>query len=312
MSAGLFAALVAAAIVLAGLALLAIVVLAVQARQSALVQRRLRPEGAVVGEFTGAPGGELMQSIASRGKKIEAAIDTRKESARLLLQAGWRTPQQRVVYYASQVFAPLILLGVVPLIATAGPPKLAQPMMLFAFGLMALMLGALLPRMVLRSVASARVQRIKTEVPLFIHLLVLLFEAGLSTRQAFASLVREGRGVLPELGREFELMLRQMEAGGETAELLDNLSRAIDLEDLGSVLALLRQVDRYGGEVREPLLETLKVIEERRTLDMREMVNLLSGRMTVVMVLFFFPALLIFVAGPAFMSVIKALGDASP
>ena len=152
-------------------------------------------------------------------------------------------------------------------------------------------------------------RHIKAEVPLFIHLLVLLFEAGLSTRQAFASLVREGRGVLPELGKEFELILRQMEAGGETGELLDNLSRSIALDELTSVLSLLRQVDRYGGEVRDPLLEALKVLEERRSLDMREMVNLMSGRMTVVMVLFFFPALLIFVAGPAFLGIIKALGD---
>jgi len=55
--------------------------------------------------------------------------------------------------------------------------------------------------------------------------------------------------------------------------------------------------------------EGLSVLEERRGLDMREKVNLMSGRMTVVMVLFFFPALLIFVAGPAFMSILRALAD---
>lgn len=307
MSAGLFAALVAAGILLGAAAIAALVVLGLQARESSRVQRRLNPDGGEVEEFRGAPGGELLQSIAKRGKKLEAAVDTNKESARLLLQAGWRTPQQRVMYYASQVIAPIALLGAVALFAASGPSKLAQPQMFFAVCAMAVMLGLLLPRMVLRSIAGGRVQRIKREVPLFIHLLVLLFEAGLSTRQAFASLVREGGGVLPELGREFDLLLRQMEAGGETGELLDNLSKAIALEDLGNVLALLRQVDRYGGEVREPLIEVLKVLEERRSLDMREMVNLLSGRMTVVMVLFFFPALLIFVAGPAFLSVITAL-----
>lgn len=305
MSAGLFAAVVAVAIVLAAAAVAALVVLGLQARESSRVRRRLNPEGVEVEEFSGAPGGELLQSIAKSGKKLEAAVDTNKESARLLLQAGWRTPQQRVGYYAAQVLAPVLLLGAVVVLGVISPPK--EKVLLLLFGASALMLGLLLPRMVLRSLAEGRVRRIKREVPLFIHLLVLLFEAGLSTRQAFASLVREGAGVLPELGREFELMLRQMEAGGETGELLDNLSKAIALEDLGNVLALLRQVDRYGGEVREPLIEALKVIEERRTLDMREMVNLISGKMTVVMVGFFFPALLIFVAGPAFLAVITAL-----
>lgn len=308
MSSGLFALLVAGAIVLGGAALLAVVYLALHARESTRLQRRLNPDGVEVGEFTGAPGGELLQTIATRGRKLETLVDTKNESARLLLQAGWRAPRQRAVYYASQLLAPLALLGLVGLVAVGGPDKLSRTPIVLALGLMAVMLGLLLPRMVLRSVAARRVRRIKSEVPLFIHLLVLLFEAGLSTRQAFASLVREGRGVLPELGREFELLLRQLEAGGETAELLNNLSAAIALEDLTNVLALLRQVDRYGGEVRDPLLETLKVIEERRSMDMRELVNLMSGRMTVVMVLFFFPALLIFVAGPAFLSVLTALG----
>ena len=309
MSAELFAAVVAGGIVLAGVALLGVAVLFWQGRESSRLKRRLNPDGVEVGEFGDAGGSELLQSIATRGKKLEALVDTNKESVRMLLQAGWRTPQQRVLYYASQVIMPLVLLGLALLLVSSNPEKFGKPMLAFAIPLAALMLGLLVPKMVLRSIANGRVQRIKREVPLFVHLLILLFEAGLSTRQAFASLVREGGGVLPELGREFDLILRQMEAGGETSELLDNLSKAIALEDLGNVLALLRQVDRYGGEVREPLLEALKVIEERRSLDMRELVNLLSGRMTVVMVLFFFPALLIFVAGPAFLSVITALGN---
>ena len=137
----------------------------------------------------------------------------------------------------------------------------------------------------------------------------MLFDAGLSTRQAFASLVRDSRGVLPELGREFEILLRQIEAGSDMSESLKNLGDMLGVPDLVSVLGVLRQVDRYGGEIRQPLMEVLSVLEERRTLDAREKVNLISGRMTVVMVLFFFPALMIFVAGPAFSSIIKALGD---
>ena len=44
---------------------------------------------------------------------------------------------------------------------------------------------------------------------------------------------------------------------------------------------------------------------------MREKVGIISGRMTLVMVLFFFPALLIFSAGPAVMSFVHAFGAAS-
>src|SRR3546814_12249478 len=81
----------------------------------------------------------------------------------------------------------------------------------------------------------------------------------------------------------------------------------LEVEDLTTVLGVLRQVDRYGGELREPLLETMQIIEERRGFELREKVNLMTGRMTVVMVLFFFPALLIFIAGPVFMAIITAM-----
>lgn len=309
MSPGLFAAVVSGAILFGGISLVALALWWMRSRSESRLQRRLDPHGAAGDEFSEAGGGEFVQAVASQGKKLEALVDTSNESARLLLQAGWRTPQQRVAYYASQLLAPVALGGAAFLLWLAAPAKLGQPVMLLLFLMISVMTGLLVPRMVLRSTAQRRVLRIKREVPLFIHLLVLLFEAGLSTRQAFASLVRDGSGVLPELGREFELMLRQMEAGGDTAELLDNLAKAIDLEDLGNILALLRQVDRYGGEVREPLLEALKVIEDRRSLDMREMVNLMSGRMTVVMVMFFFPALIIFTAAPAFLSILTALGE---
>ena len=144
---------------------------------------------------------------------------------------------------------------------------------------------------------------------MFIHMLILLFEAGLSTRQALASLVREGRGVVPNLQQEVLVVLRQLDAGGDTAETLQQLGEGLEVSELDNVLGVLRQIDRYGGELRQPLTETLGVLEERRTLTMRERVNKMAGRMTVVMVLFFFPALLIFVAGPPFVAVLRALGS---
>ncbi|MGB0956014.1 MAG: type II secretion system F family protein [Panacagrimonas sp.] len=307
MSPQLFGLLISAGVLLLGAALLAAIYFFHSARVSARLQRRLSPESAVANDFEQAAGPQVLETLARSGKTIEGLVDTDNESAKLLVQAGWRGQHHRLMYYAAQVLAPLSLSALAIPLWIFGPEKFTAPTMILLAVFAGLMLGALLPRMILRNVAEGRRRRIKGEVPLFIHLLVLLFEAGLSTRQALASMVRDGGGVLPELGQEFQIALRQLEAGGEIDEVLKNLAAAMDVEDLSATLALLRQVDRYGGEVRDPLLETLKVIEERRTLDMREMVNLLSGRMTVVMVGFFFPALLIFIAGPAFLAIIVAL-----
>lgn len=311
MSPNVFATLIVVGILAAAAAIGSLVYLYSRTLTSVRVQRRLSPDESDAGAYDASGSGLMVQTLADQGKKIEGLIDTEKESARLLVQAGWRTQSDRRFFYLSSALSPLIMIGAASLFWVSAPAKWTPPFMVLAIGLMSVMLGLLLPRIVLRRRAAARVRRIKAEVPLLIHLLVLLFEAGLSTRQAFGSMVRDGRGVLPELGKEFELVLRQLDAGGDTSEVLKNLAAGIDLDDLTNVLALLRQVDRYGGEVREPLLETLEVLEERRSMDMREMVNLISGRMTMVMVGFFFPALLIFVAGPAFLSIIRALKGVS-
>ena len=306
MSPAAFAALTTAALLLgvAGAAFVAILLL--QARGAGRMQSRLQGQGILGDEFATAEASPWLTLLARRGRRIERMLDNEGESERLLIQAGWRDAVARLIFYATQAAAPVAAIMISIALWVSGETR---GVLVLLYSLMLIVGSLLAPMWVLRRVAGERRRKIKHEVPLFIHLLVLLFEAGLSTRQAIASLVREGRGVLPELGREFELVLRSLEAGGDTAEVLRGLGEILEVPDLAGVLSVLRQVDRYGGEIREPLNDMMKVLEERRDLDVRESVNRMSGKMTVVMVLFFFPALLIFVAGPAFISIIRALGE---
>lgn len=239
------------------------------------------------------------------GRKVDSWFDEDGETEHLMHQAGLRTSMQRGAYFAAQALLPVIGVGIVVLLLFGGQISGAIG---FVYGFGAACLSLLAPRIWLRKAAQARKSKLRGEVAMFIHLLALLFDAGLSLRQALASLVREGAGVLPALGVEIRLVLRQLEAGAEPGEALHAMGRDLDVAELNAVLGVLRQVDRYGGELREPLMDALAVIEERRQLTLREKVNALSGRMTVVMVMFFFPALLIFVAGPAFLSIVRALG----
>ncbi len=306
MSPTIFASVIAAAIVSAAVFVGALVWWAVAASRNRHLQRRLQPGSDFEAVFGDPDVNPVLQGLASQGKAIERALDSEGSSDVLMVRAGWRSTTSRLVFYTIWFFSPVLLLAGVGAIAVAGPPKLQQPIILILFAIIALIVGLLLPSLVRTRAAASRQARMRAEVPLLIHTLVLLFESGLSTRQAFSSLIREGRGVLDELGIEIELMLRQIEAGAETADALTRTAEALDVPDLTTVLSLLRQVERYGGEVKEPLLDTLEVIEDRREMELREKVNLISGRMTVVMVLFFFPALIIFVAGPAWVSLIAA------
>jgi len=260
--------------------------------------------------FSNPSSNVILQAAARQGREIEKFVDkSGGETRQLLAQAGWRHGDARMLFYALQGLSPLILIAAVLLAKVAGFKTLHDLSSVLIALAFAVIVGLALPRLILRRAARQRRERIRTEVPLLVNLLVMLFEAGLSTRQALASLVRDGGRVLPELGADFEILVRQLEAGGDSSEVLGNYSRSMDIPDLSGILGILRQIDRYGGEVRGPLLEALEVIEERRGLDLRERVNIISGRMTVVMVLFFFPSLLIFMAAPALISIVHTLGN---
>ena len=306
MSANTYASIVAASIFFGLLTVAALVALVFYSRSERRIQRRLdnSSDVAIADDFNS--DNTLLQGMAKQGKAIEKMMETQGETSRLLLQAGWRDTQSRMIYYAFQAITPLLTGGLAIAAGLTIKGKWFDPPLIYVVVFGAVALGILIPLRVLRMFAGSRSQRIQREVPLFVHLLVMLFDAGLSTRQAFSNLVREGGGVLPELGVEVSLVLRQVEAGGDISEVLRHAGEVLEVGDLTTILGVLRQVDRYGGEIREPLLDSLKVIEERRALDMREKVGLISGRMTLVMVLFFFPALLIFSAGPAVISFMRA------
>lgn len=302
-----FAVLVAAALLMLLLAIAAVAAVIVRQGRQQRIHHRLVGIGAVDSEFDTQRLGPLLGALSGPGRALDRVLDGDGETAGLLLQAGWRSARARAAYFALQAALPVLL--VFGAVASAALDAAGQPILKILAVLVALIIGLLAPRWLLRSRAAARRRRMQAEVPLLIHVLVLLYDAGLSTRQAIASLVREGGGVLPALGPEFALILRQLEAGADTGDVLGAVGRQLDVSDLGSVLSVVRQVERYGGEVRDPLMETLAVMEQRRSLELREQVNLMSGRMTLVMVLFFFPALLIFVAGPAVVSIFSALGS---
>lgn len=307
MSPTIYGMVVVGAILLGITTLGLLIWMALDARTARRLRRRLGLGGSEAGDdFDGVENKQLLEGFARRGQKLEKLVDKEGETPRLLSQAGWRGPEARLMFYAFQGLVPVVL-GIGVFIGALSGGKFFRAPMLYLVIFAVVAISLLLPRIVLRRAAAARRQKIKREVPLFVHLLVLLFEAGLSTRQALASIVRDGRGVLPELGREFDSAVRQFDTGADTGEVLRQIGETLEVDDLSNIIGVLRQVDRYGGEVREPLLDMMKLIEERRSLDLREQVNIISGRMTVVMVLFFFPALLIFVAGPATLSIMKTL-----
>ena len=305
----LYALVVASATLFVLVAVGVMVVLFLRTLERRRIEQRIAGADVAEEPFRDIGESRLLQRAARRGQEIDKAFDSKGESAQLLAQAGWRSSEHRLLFYAFQALTPVILLLLVLVGSLLGVKFLHGVAKLIEFGAVAVILGFLIPRWVLRAAATARTERLRGESSLFVHLLIMMFEAGLSTRQALASIAQDGPRVLPAMGADLAAMVRQLDAGGELADVFGAYTKAMDISELSTVFGILRQVDRYGGEIRQPLQEAQEIIEERRNLTLRERVNKMSGRMTVAMVMFFFPALLIFVGAPATVAMLKVLGN---
>jgi tight adherence protein C len=262
----------------------------------------LRGDGANVSyffRFEKADGNTRLLQLLERFSSSEI-----EEVQRLLVQAGWGNPQTRFYFLIAGWLVPLasaIVIG----IYSALQGSVLTHILLHALFVFALLFIAM--RRLLRWRASQRREAIRKEVPPLLHLLRMLFDAGLSFEHTLQVIEQQGSSLIPYLAKELSAVLKRIQAGQERGEALAEMAEPLDVPELTDTIGMLKQVTRYGGNIRDSLVEYTQLVEQRQVSELREYVSKLSAKMTVVMVAFLFPALMIFVAGPGFVGLARAL-----
>lgn len=238
-------------------------------------------------------------------RKLERFSRTEQEEMQLLLvQAGWGEPQLRFYFLAAAWLIPLAAAaGAAVYALLQGKAFIDLPLhMIFAFALVFVCM-----RRFLRWRAHSRRMAMRKEVITLLHLLRMLFDAGLSLEHTLQVVQKQGRELIPNLAQELSLALLRIQAGQDRGDALMEMATPLEVPELNDTIVLLKQATRYGGNIRDPLVEYTRLVEQRQVSELREYVGKLSAKMTVVMVLFLFPALMIFVAGPGFIGLANAL-----
>ncbi len=231
------------------------------------------------------------------------------EDARLLAQIGWRRRELHAAFPLMRVL--LAVLAAMGAAAYASLDTANLPLgTLLLRGFIGGASGYLLPKYVLRMLAHSRVRRIDLEVSPFAQILCVLFDAGLSFEQSLRVILRDGEVIVRELRLELELVLRQIASGADRSDAFSLVMGDLGVPDLSDLAKLLSQIERHGGGARESLREFCGLLDDRRRTGVQERVSKLSAKMTMVMIGFLFPALLIFIGGPGFIALKQALEGA--
>ena len=288
------------AVLLLGAAALLINTLVQQRVRQQRVMQRLQGEQSAPSKFS-----KLLRTMGdSKFGQRSITLDT--ETQILLNRIGWRTSNQRSLFAALQIGTPLVVAGLTFLAQGVLFPQFEHQLIAVLF---ALAVGYLIPKRLLAYAASRRQRQVAQEVSTFIPLLRILFESGMAVEQALRVLSQEARQLLPVLTSELRLVLARVDSGLELSQELNKAASQLAVDEFDETCVILQQLLQQGGGAMKSLMALKMLLDDRRLTRMQEYISKMSAKMSVVMMLFLFPALLIVLAGPSFIAISRAFGS---
>ena len=233
----------------------------------------------------------------------QRSVSMDSETQTLLNRIGWRTASQRSLFAAFQVGTPIAFAGLVFLGYELFFPRSGNLLVVMLFSLA---LGYLIPKRLLAYAAKRRQQEVAIEVSTFIPLLRILFESGMAVEQALRVLSQEARHLLPVLTGELRVILARVDSGLELNQELSKTASLLDVDEFNDTCVILQQLIQQGGGAMKSLQALKELLDDRRLTRMEEYISKMSAKMSVVMMVFLFPALMIVLAGPSFVAISRA------
>jgi tight adherence protein C len=242
---------------------------------------------------------KLMVFVKRVGEK---APRTAKElgSLRLrLIQAGYRREEAMTIFFGVRVVCAL------GLFALFGTSFLMKPNITLALG--GLALGYILPGMLLARMAKRRIHRIRLSLADALDLMVVSVEAGLGLDQALQRVGQELAFAYPELSDELRLVNLELRAGKARPEALRNLADRTGVDDLGSLVTMLIQTDKFGTSVAQSLRVYSETLRTKRRQRAEEAAAKTGVKMVFPLVFCIFPAIWVVTIGPAAIKFVTVL-----
>lgn len=274
------------------------------ARLRALATETIRPEEArgILADERTSVAGRALSALA--GAELDPSSPGLAKVRQRLVQAGHRRPAALRIYLGSRV----ALAAALPLLVLNTPAAHGLDPLRFALALgLACAIGLVLPSFLLDLRVRARQRQIELGLPDALDLLVVCIEAGLGLTASIARVAQQYVRSNPALAEEFELVALESHAGKSNVESLRGLSRRTGLVEVGSLVAMLIQTERFGTSVADALRVHSDSMRSRRMQRAEEGAAKAPIKMLFPAALFIFPATLIVIAGPGVIRLMATL-----
>jgi len=181
------------------------------------------------------------------------------------------------------------------------------PHLAWIAGFIVFFLGVMGLTLLIKRVVRNRRRQLGRELITGVDLLTIFLEGGQSLEQAFRALGDVAGPALPALAGIQRALIGDLESGVPFEKALDRWATGIGSEPAQVLSALFKETLLHGTELVPQLRRFSTDLLERRLIAARESIGRKSAQLTMVMVAFFLPAILLFIGGPAFVGLISGL-----
>ncbi|MFN7145535.1 MAG: type II secretion system F family protein [Myxococcota bacterium] len=240
-----------------------------------------------------------LQQLTSTAARLSVSDEEQMAALRKrLLQAGYRDRNAVEIYSALRTVGALVF-AMLAFVVVAN-----KPVAFIAGGaLVGAAIGYYLPAIWVTNVLQKRQSELLKAFPDALDLLVSCVEAGLGLDAAFRRVAEEMENAAPDLTRELQLVTVEVNAGVPRAEALKHLSDRTGLDDVAALVNVLIQAERFGTSVARALRVHSEHVRVKRMQRAEEKAAQVSPKLTVAMIIFILPCLVIILIGPALINV---------
>lgn len=223
--------------------------------------------------------------------------DKLKQLKNRLTQSGIYGPNALTIFLGTQLLLTLLLpivTGLLPCVFGLLAWKSA-----LVLGIIGGAVGLLTPSVWVDYQKARRQNELRRALPDALDMLVLCLEAGISLLAALQRVTSELQGVHPALGRELNIVQREVQLGLSVGDALEKLGERTGMEDFRSLASVVQQSERYGASSVKALRLHSDACRQDRQQRAEEKAQKAAVKILFPTLLCIFPAIFIVILGPA-------------
>lgn len=168
-------------------------------------------------------------------------------------------------------------------------------------------IGFYTPVLVVKNTTDRRREATRTGLPDALDMLLVCVEAGASLTAAFRKVSIELEKVHPVLGEHMRLISLELQAGAGRSQALTNFAERSNVDDVRSLVTLLIQSEALGTSMSKSLRVHAEELRTSRMLRAEEKANRLPATLSIPLVLFILPCLLLLITTPIIIRIVRVL-----